>query len=154
MHGRHEFRFTPAERKNLQEYFKNGGMLLVDSICASEAFTKAMRQELSLIFPDQSLKRIPASDPLLTPAFGGYDLHLVSVRDPQPEARDRPLAARVRQIEPQLEGIQLDDRWAVVFSPLDLSCALEKHEAVECRGYTREDAARLGINVLMYSLNQ
>ena len=24
---------------------------------------------------------------------------------------------------------------------------------MECRGYTREDAARLGLNVLMYSLN-
>jgi hypothetical protein len=154
MHGRHEFRFTPAERKNLQEYFKNGGMLLVDSICASEAFTKSLRQELEILFPDKRLERIPASDPLLTPAYGGYDLHLVSVRDPQPASSDRPLAARVRQIEPQLEGIKMDDHWAVVFSPLDMSCALEKHEAVECRGYTREDAARLGINVLMYSLNE
>lgn len=154
MHGRHEFRFTPAERKNLRTYFDNGGMLLVDSICASEAFTKALRHELSLIFPDQPLEKISAKDPLLTTAYGGYDLHRVNVRAPQPQANNRPLEARVRQIEPQLEGIRLHDRWAVIFSPLDLSCALEKHEAVECSGYTREDAARLGINVLMYSLNQ
>ena len=154
MHGRHDFRFTPAERNNLREYFENGGMLLADSICASSAFTKAFRREMAEVLPEHSLERIPASDPLLTTAFGAYDLHRVSVRDPQPAADNRPLAARVRQIEPQLEGIQLDDRWAVIFSPLDLSCALEKHEAVECRGYTREDAARIGLNVLLYSLNQ
>lgn len=153
MHGRHDFRFTPAERNNLREYLENGGTLMADSICASGAFTKAFRREFSDIFPDVSLERIPANDSLLTTAHGGYDLDRVEVRDPQPSTDDRPLATRVRQIEPQLEGIKLGDRWAVVFSPLDLSCALEKHEAVECRGYTREDAARIGLNVLMYSLN-
>lgn len=153
MHGRHEFRFTPAERNNLRKYLENGGTLMADSICASSAFTKAFRRELAEVLPEQSLKRIPASDTLLTSTHGGYDLARVSLRDPQPAADDRPLATRVRRVEPQLEGIRLSDRWAVIFSPLDLSCALEKHEAVECRGYTREDAARLGLNVLMYTLN-
>ncbi len=154
MHGRHDFRFTPAERKNLQTYFQNGGLLLADSICASSPFTKAFRREMARVMPDHPIERIPANDPLLSTAFGAYDLHLVSIRDPQPASDDRPLAARVRQIAPQLEGIQIDGRWAVIFSPLDLSCALEKHEAVECRGYTQTDAGRIGINVLMYSLNQ
>ena len=155
MHGRHNFRFTPAERKNLQLYLaERQGMLLADSICASSEFTKAFRRELALVLPDHPIERIPANDPLLSTTFGGYDLHLVSVRNPQPSDNNRPVAARVRQMAPQLEGIKIDGRWAVVFSPLDLSCALEKHEAIECRGYTREDAARLGLNVLMYSLNQ
>lgn len=154
MHGRHDFRFTAAERANLRTYFENGGMLLADSICASTAFTKAVRRELATILPNERLERIPASDKIFSTAYGGYDLSRVSMRDPQPAADDRPLAARVRQVEPQLEGIKIDGHWAVVFSPLDMSCALEKHEAVECRGYTREDAARLGLNVLMYSLNE
>ena len=66
---------------------------------------------------------------------------------------DEPLRARVRDVEPELEGIEIDGRWVVIFSPYDISCALEQHEALECRGYTREDAARIGLNVLMYSLN-
>ncbi|WP_442483949.1 DUF4159 domain-containing protein [Aeoliella sp. SH292] len=153
MHGRHEFRFTPAERNNLREYLENGGTLLADSICASSAFTKAFRREMGEVLPNSTLERIPATDSLLTTAHGGYDLAKVEIRDPQPAADNRPLAARVRQIEPQLEGIKIGDRWAVVYSPLDLSCALEKHEAIECRGYTREDAARIGLNVLLYTLN-
>jgi hypothetical protein len=31
---------------------------------------------------------------------------------------------------------------------------LEKHNSLECRGYTREDAARIGLNVVLYSLQQ
>lgn len=63
------------------------------------------------------------------------------------------MQTRVRQVEPELEGISIEGRWAVIFSPYDISCALEQHESLECRGYTRADAARLGLNVLMYSLN-
>ncbi|HPZ83693.1 MAG TPA: DUF4159 domain-containing protein, partial [Thermogutta sp.] len=59
-----------------------------------------------------------------------------------------------RQVRPELEGIRLEDRWVVIFSPYDLSCALERQQAIGCRGYSPEDAARIGINVLLYSLQQ
>ena len=49
---------------------------------------------------------------------------------------------------------EIDGRWAVVFSPFDISCALESHQGIGCRGYTQQDAARIGLNVLLYSLNQ
>jgi hypothetical protein len=154
MHGRHEFRFTPRERENLRLFIERGGTLLADSICASDAFGKALRRELALVFADQPLERIAPDDPLWTSQFGGYDVQQVSVRDPQPRIGDQAVATRVRKIPPQMEGIRVGDRWGVIFSPLDMSCALENHEAVECRGYTRQDAARLGLNVILYSLNQ
>jgi hypothetical protein len=44
-------------------------------------------------------------------------------------------------------------RSAVIFSPYDLSCALERHELLECPGYIREDAARIGINIVLYGLH-
>ena len=90
-------------------------------------------------------------------AYGGYDIRHVSLRDPA-ESPTMPinlsLPARVQQVEPQLEGIQIEGRWAVVFSPFDISCALESHQGIGCRGYTQQDAARIGLNVLLYSLNQ
>jgi hypothetical protein len=58
----------------------------------------------------------------------------------------------VKKVPPELEGVKIDDRWAVIFSPYDLSCALEKRDTLECRGYIREDAARIGLNVILYSL--
>ena len=52
---------------------------------------------------------------------------------------------------PELEGVRFGDRYGVIFSQFDLSCALEKRDSLECRGYTREDAARIGLNVLLYA---
>ena len=160
MHGRHDFRLTAVERARLRRYLvENDGMLLADSICASPAFTKAFRRELLASLAaggggNWRLEQIPGDDPIFTPQYGGYDIRSVALRDPQPAADDQPLAARVRRLAPQLEGVKIDGRWRVIFSPFDLSCALERHEAVECRGYTRQDAARIGLNVLLYSINQ
>jgi hypothetical protein len=154
MHGRHEFRLTEAESKQLREYLQRGGTVLADAICASQAFTTAFRRELAAALPEHALQRIPASDPLFSTENGGFDIRQVSLRDPQAANDTGPVAARIRQVEPQLEGIQINGRWAVIFSPFDISCALESHEAIGCRGYTQEDAARIGLNVLLYSLNQ
>jgi hypothetical protein len=63
------------------------------------------------------------------------------------------MRSRIQKAPPELEGIELDGRMAVIFSPLDISCALEQHEALQCRGYTRQDAARIALNVLMYALS-
>ena len=152
MHGRHDFRLTPAERESLRTYLENGGTLFADSICASPEFANAFRREIAATLPDTNLQRIPAADPLFSDAAGKYDVSQVNRRDPVEQQNDQPLRARVRKVEPELEGIALDGRWAVIFSPYDISCALEQHESLECRGYTQEDAARIGLNVLMYSL--
>jgi hypothetical protein len=154
MHGRHEFRLTDAERSRLRDYLERGGTLLADAICASRPFATAFRRELAAAVPGATLQRIPPDDPLFTTAYGGYDVREVTLRDPQSGTGDQPIANRVRRGEPQLEGIQIDDRWAAIFSPYDISCALESHEAIGCRGYTQQDAARIALNVLLYSLNQ
>jgi hypothetical protein len=154
MHGRHDFRLTPAEREKLYDYIERGGTLLVDAICASRPFAAAFRREISAALPGKSIERIPPDDPIFTTAYGGFDIRQVSMRDPEAVGDNQPVAARIRQGEPQLEGINSDGRWAVIFSPFDISCALESHEAVGCRGYTQQDAARIGLNVLLYSLNQ
>ncbi len=154
MHGRHGFRLTPQERKALRTYLERGGMLLADAICSSREFTESFAAEMAAMFPDQRLERIPPNHPLFTPEFGGDDLSVVSRREPQRGDGDGPLESQVRQGEPYLEGIKLDDRYAVIFSRYDLSCALENHESLECEGYTRADAARIGLNVLLYSFHQ
>lgn len=154
MHGRHDFRLTDKERARLREYFERGGTLLADSICASREFAAAFRREIGAALPEHSLVPIPPDDPVFTSSYGGYDIRQVSLRDPHDAGAGQPLATRVRQTAPQLEGVQLDGRWAVFFSPYDISCALESHQSLGCRGYTQQDAARIALNVLLYSLNQ
>ncbi len=154
MHGRQKFRLTPAERQQLRLFIDRGGMLLVDSVCASREFTASFRNEMKTIFPDRTMQRIEPSHPIFTDAFGGYDITSVTRRDPEIRRSGEPLRAKLRQVEPDLEGIRFDNSYRVIFSPLDISCALEKHESLECKGYTRQDATRIGLNVLLYSLHQ
>jgi hypothetical protein len=154
MHGRTAFHLTDGERRQLKQYIERGGMLLADSICASKTFSESFRGEMAAIFPNHKLERIPVSDRLLSTAYGGFDLRTVSRRDSEEAAPGKPLEAAIHKVPPDLEGIKLDDRWGVIFSPFDLSCALEKENTLECRGYTREDATRIGLNVVVYSLQQ
>jgi hypothetical protein len=78
----------------------------------------------------------------------------VNRRDPQGGGEGAPLKTAVRQVEPELDGLVVGGTYRVIFSRYDLSCALERHESLECPGYTREDAARIGVNVVLYSLHQ
>jgi hypothetical protein len=154
MQGRNAFRFTDAERAQLKKFIERGGMVFADSICASRAFTESFRREMAAVFPQHKLERISADDPLLTAKYGGFDLKTVTRRDPQNRGANAPLSATLKKVQPELEGIKFDDRWGVIFSPYDVSCALEKLDSLECRGYIREDAARIGLNVILYSLQQ
>ncbi|MBN2021302.1 MAG: DUF4159 domain-containing protein [Pirellulales bacterium] len=154
MSGRTAFRLTDQERRRLREFVERGGTVFSDSICASAAFTESLRREMAAAFPDHALERIPADDPLLTPTYGGYNLATVTRLDPQPAAAGGPMKPTARKAPPVLEGIRLADRWAVIFSPYDVSCALEKHNSLECQGYLREDALRIALNVLLYSVQQ
>jgi hypothetical protein len=155
MHGRQSFSYDPARRQRLREFLERGGTLLADSVCASASFTEAFRREIAAVLPDAKLEQIPAEDPIFTAReYGGYDIREVTLREPHGGGNGGPLGATKRRIAPRLEGIRIGDRWAVVFSPYDLSCALEKQNSMECTGYGREDAERIALNVLLYSLNQ
>jgi len=154
MHGRSSFRLTPEEREKLKLYVQRGGVILADAICSSAEFDASFRQEMKNLFPEKPLERIPASHPMFTKAYGGDDLPTVERRQPEIGAGGGPLKAANRQTEPYLEGIKIGDRYAIVYSRYDLSCALESHDSLECEGYTRKDAARIGLNVLLYSLHQ
>jgi hypothetical protein len=154
MHGRRDFEFSPAEREALRMHLERGGFLFADAICAARPFAEAFRRELERMFPDAKLRRLPAEHPLYSSTFHGYDIESVQLRDPNLRTGDDPLTARLTDAEPHLEGLELDGRLAVVFSPYDLSCALENHASLECKGYVREDAARIAVNVLLYALQQ
>jgi hypothetical protein len=154
LHGRRQFRLSPTERKALSIYVERGGVIFADAICASPEFSESFRREIAAIFPGKSLQRIPPEHPLFTRSYRGFDLPKVTLRDPQVRSGDDPLRANLTQISPLLEGLTIDDRLVVIFSPYDLSCALENGASLECKGYVKEDAARLATNVILFALLQ
>jgi hypothetical protein len=154
MHGRRQFRFSAAEREALKKYLDNGGFLFADAICASKEFAASVREELKAIYPAVQFTRIPTTHAMFTDEFHGFTLTTVELRDPQIRAESDPLTAKLVKTTPLLEGLEIDGRIAVVLSPYDISCALEKGASLDCKGYVAADAARIGANVLLYALQQ
>ncbi|HRX81743.1 MAG TPA: DUF4159 domain-containing protein, partial [Pirellulaceae bacterium] len=154
MHGRRAFRFSPDERKAIATFVDRGGVIFADAICASPEFADSFRREMKNIFPAQSLARISPEHPMFTREFRGYDLAKVTVRDPQLRNADDPLITNLTEVSPLLEGISIDDRMMVIFSPYDISCAMENSNSLECKGYLKEDAAKIATNVVLFVLQQ
>src|SRR6185503_14256537 len=134
MHGRRAFRFSAAERKALKDYLDRGGFVFADAICANKEFADALRAELKAIYPDAQFARIPPNHPLFTDEFHGFSLPTVMLRDPQIRADADPLTSKVVSTTPLLEGLKVEDRIAVILSPYDISCALERGASLECKG--------------------
>lgn len=153
MHGRNQFQLSEDERQQLRSFLERGGTLIANSVCASEAFAASFAGEMQAVLPEHALEPIPSSDEMFTSAFGGFDLPQVTLRRPARRG-DGPATVDRITTPPRLDGIKVDDRYAVIFSRYDLSCALEKHDSMECEGYTREDAAKLGLNLIVYAMQR
>jgi hypothetical protein len=139
-HGRRSFSFTV--------------FLFADAICASKPFADSLREELKAIYPEAQFSRIPPSHPLFSDEFHGFKIGEVTLRDPNLRDENDPLVAKPVKTSPLLEGLEIDGRIAVILSPYDISCALEKGTSLECKGYIPQDAARIGANVILYALQQ
>ncbi len=158
MHGKRDFSFSAEERKRLKQYVENGGTVMVDALSSSPAFGKAFRIEMSKIFPGDPLEAIAAEHPMITPdaanRFEAFDIAQVTFREPIAAGANGQRTVKTSRIPPRLEGIKMDDRYGVIFSPYDLSCALESFESLQFPGYAREDAAKIALNIVLYSLRQ
>ena len=141
--GRDEFPPLSEESiEGLRKYIHRGGFILIDDATAGgEAFDRAVRRELLRAFPALPLKPIPAEHTIYRSFY----------------LLERPVG-RV-QGPAFLEGITYGDRIAIVYSRHDLGGALQRDklgawsQAVVPGGERqREQAIRLGVNLLMYAL--
>lgn len=143
LHGRNRFAFSPKEKETLSSYLKGGGVLFADACCGSERFDEAFRALVNGLFPDKKLAPIPTNHELLTREIG-YDLSRVE--------HSKSLGGK--QSPPALEGIEIDGRYAVIYSKYDIGCALERQQSSDCKGYTHDAAMKIATNVVLYALKQ
>ncbi len=153
IHGRNRFTFSEDEQRGMRRHLENGGMILGDAICGSVEFAESVRTEFGRLFPDGTWRTLPPDHPfLLKEGPGGFDLRNVALIDPGMGINNLENAKREGPVE--IEALEWQGRILVLFSPNDLSCALESKHSLQCRGYTREDAYRIGLNMILYSLLQ
>ena len=134
---------SESDLARLRRYITYGGFLLIDS-CEGRAgggFDESVRRLLAQTLPGELPIRIPEGH-VLWKSF--YVLH---------GAPGRIVAA------PYLEGVERDRRLAVVYTQNDLGGAWARdgfghweHEVIPGGDDQREEAFRLGVNLVLYAL--
>jgi hypothetical protein len=150
MHGRQQFQLNKQERDQLRQYLEQGGVLFADSCCGAKLFDKSFREMLQQLYPEKKLERIPLDHELFSETIG-HDVRKLKRRVLSGGATS---TAEVKELETVVEGIDLDGRFAVIYSKFDLSCALEKQSTIQCEGYTPDAAVKLATNIVLYAIVQ
>jgi len=149
MHGRNKFSFSEEERTAIRKYLELGGFIFADSICASKEFTESFHFEMTQIL-GKKIGPIPKEDEIWTSKLYGNPIDKLVLRT-KDETGVFPKDAKLIDA-PLMEGIRLDGRLVVLFSPYDLSCALENKTVSDCDGYTREQATLIARKIVLYAL--
>ncbi len=142
MTGHHEFHWNDEEVARLQRYLTAGGLLLADACCGRASFDVAFRREIAKVLPGSQLDRLPGDHPL-------YHCHN--------DINQVEYTPRVREDygpfnTPELEGIAMDGRLAVIYSKFDLGNGWEQFPHDYSYGFKDSDALNIGTNILVYTV--
>jgi hypothetical protein len=146
MHGRREFRFDKGDIGYLKFNLENGGLLFADACCGKQAFDTSFRAFVKDLFPEHKLEPVPLKDDLYSKELNGEDLTENNIR-----AR-KERGGQMANMAPHLEGIKLNGRWVLLYSKYDIGCALERHQASDCLGYSPESALKIAGAAVLYTL--
>jgi hypothetical protein len=144
MSGHYRFELSAREIAGLVGQLRRGGFLLAEACCGRAAFDESFRVMVKRAFPDSELKRLPANHPIFR-GEPGFRLETVGYK-PAALAENPDLSA------PELWGLEVDGRLALVYSPYAIGCGLDGHVCYNCRGLLDEDARKLATNVVLYAL--
>ena len=153
MHGRYRFQLSDQERDALRDYLSRGPVLFADACCGSTRFDRSFRDLMGQMFPDHPLQPIPADHELFSEVTG-HRIDTVKLRKMVTGSANAAMKSRTETGPPVLEGVEIDGRYAVVYSRYDISCALENQASLACDGYVEEDAMKLAMNIVLYSMLQ
>jgi hypothetical protein len=153
MHGRTRFSYTREELRHLRFSLRTGGILLADACCGSKVFDESFRAFVEALFGDEKLKLepVPKDDRLYSEAVNGKGRALRTVSRRVPGEGGKP---RMEEGPPALEGVKYKGRWVILYSKVDIGCALEKHATADCISHDHDSALRLARAAVLYALTR
>lgn len=133
--GEEDFHFTQPERVNLKKYLTSGGFLLASAGCSSRAWDQAFRREMQALFADAPLKKVALEHPLFRTVYKIEKLTLTH-----------------GGTEPVLEGLELNGKFVVIYSPHGLNDTAHTEGCCCCGGNEIANSMQVNVNVFVYAL--
>jgi hypothetical protein len=136
--GHGNIKFTNNEIISLREILSNGGFLHADD---NYGMDKSFRREIKKIFPNKELIELPHNHPI----FKSY-YKLTNGLPKIHEHDNKP---------PQALGIFNNDKLIVLYTyESDLGDGWEDSSVHNCSEELRENALKMGVNIIYYALTQ
>ncbi len=150
--GYESFELTDAQRLALREYVLDGGTLLGVATLGSPEFTQSFKSEMAKVFPKHKLTVLQVDHPLYRGYYQYDNVEYFTVGD--------GVRSKSESV-PQMLGINIAARTAVILSPYDMGCGWDEFYAPaaprrgdKSPGVTQammpSDAIRMGINLIAY----
>ena len=137
-------KFSKAQQANIRAYVQAGGTLLIDPAIGRAEFRDAAVSFLEETFGPEALKPLSSRGPLVTGGIaGGIGADAAKVQFARSPA--------TQPVAPELSGVVVNGRIAVVLFPRGLTCSIEGNPCYENAGYRPADARKLGLNVILYA---
>jgi hypothetical protein len=141
MSGHEAFQFTEDQRQAIRQYVLDGGTLLGDACCGRPEFADSFRKEVRILFPDRSFDLLEVDHPIYRAYYPYTNVHYILYDGGVKKEFQGP---------PQLQGLNIGCRTAVILTPWDMSCGWDEHTHEHGRRLLPADAIRLGINMVSY----
>ena len=134
MTGEGSFVLQDQERKNLRTYLERGGFLLASAGCSSRDWDKAFRAEIKRVFPDNPLKPLKMNHPIFHTVFDVGKIGLTHGGSTQ------------------LEGLEIDGRIVLIYSPEGLNDTGNVNGCCCCGGNEVKNCHEINVNIFTYAL--
>lgn len=145
MSGNKAFELSKEEAEGLRKFLTGGGTLLADAANASPDFLRSFESHVA-----DALRGSPVNIPEDNPLITGRGIPDAVSLDPITFRRAARQIA-IGQRAARLRGFKIGKRWAVIYSPLDVSSGLLGTPIYGCRGYAPESALQIARNMVLYA---
>ncbi len=132
MTGEGTFRLTKKERENLKKYISKGGFLLASAGCSNGQWDQCFRREMRKVLGKNELKKISMTHPVFR------------------------TVKKIKKLEAGkeafLEGIEINGKVVVLYSPEGLNNSQNAEGCCCCGGNEISNAMDVMVNIFVYAL--
>ena len=139
--GYKPFRLKPDQASNLRDFVQAGGTVIFSALVGHPDFYQSALQAAHDILPESPCYRLRMDHPVF---HSFYDIDKVGYRDRM--VKD----GLAGDPHPWIEGVDIDNRTAILISRWDLSLGWEGN-GHDSWGYADADALKLGANMVCYA---